>query len=134
MTEQEARQYSPLALAFIGDAVYEQFVRDELIISANMPARKLHSLTVKKVCAEYQSAAARILTQGGHLTDTEQELFKRGRNAGGINAPKHSSVADYRAATGLECLLGFLHLTGQDKRAKELYELINNIEMQKSPA
>ncbi|MBR1749472.1 MAG: ribonuclease III [Ruminococcus sp.] len=112
----------------MGDAVYEQLVRDELVISANMPVRKLHSLTVRKVCAEYQSKAAHLLIDKGVLTEAEQDILRRGRNAGGINAPKHSSVADYRAATGLECLFGFLHLTSQDNRARELYSMINDIE------
>lgn len=124
MTKDEARQYSPLSLAFVGDAVYEQFVRDELVISANMPVRKLHSLAVKKVCAEYQAAALRDLSDKGFFTDEEADILRRGRNAGGVNAPKHSSVADYRAATALECLLGFLHLTGQHTRAEEIYKAI----------
>ena len=127
MTKIEARQYSPLALAFVGDAVYEQLVRDELILTANMPVRKLHSLAVQKVCAEYQSAAVRALIENEVLTEEEQEIFKRGRNAGGITAPKHSTVADYRAATGLECLFGFLHLVGEKNRIEELYAKIKEL-------
>ncbi|MBQ6674563.1 MAG: ribonuclease III [Ruminococcus sp.] len=127
MTDLQARQYSPLALAFVGDAVYEQLVRDELVIGANMPVRKLHSLAVQKVCAEYQSAAVRALIDSERLTEEEQEIFKRGRNAGGISAPKHSTVADYRAATGLECLFGYLHLTAQSERIKELYSAIGEL-------
>lgn len=128
MTKEEARLYSPLTLAFVGDAVYEQFVRDELVNTANMPVRKLHSLAVKKVCAEYQAEAVRALERAGELSDEEADMLRRGRNAGGITAPKHSSVADYRAATGLECLLGYLHLTGQDSRAKEIYLKINKLD------
>ena len=127
MTKDEARQYSPLALAFVGDAVYEQLVRDELVLWANMPVRKLHSLAVQKVCAEYQSAAVRALLDADILNDEEQEIFKRGRNAGGVSAPKHSTVADYRAATGLECLFGYLHLTGQGERISELYSKIKEL-------
>ncbi|MBR6337276.1 MAG: ribonuclease III [Ruminococcus sp.] len=127
MTKDELRQYSPLTLAFIGDAVYEQLVRDELVISANMPVRKLHSLTVQKVCAEYQAAAIRALIEAGALTEEEQDIFRRGRNAGGVTPPKHSSAADYRAATGLETLFGFLHLTGQSGRIEEIYKRINEL-------
>ena len=127
MTKDEARQYSPLALAFVGDAVYEQLVRDELVCAANMPVRKLHSLAVQKVCAKYQSAAVRALLDADILNDEEQEIFKRGRNAGGVSAPKHSTVADYRAATGLECLFGYLHLTGQSERISELYRKIKEL-------
>lgn len=127
MTKDELRQYSPLTLAFIGDAVYEQLVRDELVISANMPVRKLHSLTVQKVCAEYQAAAIRALIEAGALTEEEQDIFRRGRNAGGVTPPKHSSAADYRAATGLETLFGYLHLTGQSGRIEEIYKRINEL-------
>ena len=127
MTKVEARQYSPLALAFVGDAVYEQLVRDELILSANMPVRKLHSLTVQKVCAEYQAAAVRALIDKSVLSEEEQDIFRRGRNAGGVSAPKHSTVADYRAATGLECLFGYLHLIGETGRIEELYKSIREL-------
>ena len=124
----EIRAISSIGLAHLGDAVYEQFVRDELVNTANMPVRKLHSLAVKKVCAEYQAEAVRALERAGELSDEEADMLRRGRNAGGITAPKHSSVADYRAATGLECLLGYLHLTGQDSRAKEIYLKINKLD------
>ena len=116
-----------MALAFVGDAVYEQLVRDELILSANMPVRKLHSLTVQKVCAEYQAAAVRALIDKGVLSEEEQDIFRRGRNAGGVSAPKHSTVADYRAATGLECLFGYLHLIGETGRIEELYKSIREL-------
>ncbi len=124
MTEKEVNQYSPLALAFMGDAVYEQLVRERILRTANMPAQKLHELTIEKVCAEFQSAAVRRLIDEERLTEQEQDVFKRGRNAGGITAPKHSTVAEYRAATGLECLFGFLFLCGKQERISELFELI----------
>ena len=98
----DAMQYSPLALAFIGDGVYEIRVREKLILEANMPADKLHKLTVER--------------------EQEMDIFKRGRNAKGINAPKHSTVGEYRMATGLECLFGFLYLTGREERIGELFE------------
>ena len=113
----DAMQYSPLALAFIGDGVYEIRVREKLILEANMPADKLHKLTVERVCAEYQAKAVHKW-----LDDQEMDIFKRGRNAKGINAPKHSTVGEYRMATGLECLFGFLYLTGREERIGELFE------------
>ena len=124
MTEKEVNQYSPLALAFMGDAVYEQLVRERIIKTANMPAQKLHELTIEKVRGEYQAAAIKRLSDEGLLTEQEQDIFRRGRNAGGITAPKHSTVAEYRAATGLECLFGFLFLCGRQERIAELFELI----------
>ncbi|MCD8106644.1 MAG: ribonuclease III [Oscillospiraceae bacterium] len=122
LDKREAGLYSPLALAFMGDSVYEQLVREKLILSANMPAGKLHSLTVKYVCCEFQAAACeKILPL---LTEEESDIFRRGRNAGGITPPKHSSVREYRTATALECLFGYLYLTGQQERIDELFDII----------
>ena len=126
MTSQEAKQYSPLALAFMGDAVFEQLCRERLILTANMPAKKLHELAGKKVCAEYQAAAVRYLLENSLLSDEEVEILKRGRNASGVNAPKHSTVSEYRAATGLESLFGFLHLCGRHERVAELFDIVWN--------
>ena len=113
----DAMQYSPLALAFIGDGVYEIRVREKLILEANMPADKLHKLTVERVCAEYQAKAVRKWLYEGLLNEQEMDIFKRG-----INARKHSTVGEYRMATGLECLFGFLYLTGREERIGELFE------------
>ena len=124
MDKREAMQYSPLTLAFMGDAVYEQKTRERLIISGSRPANELHKLTVKKVCAEYQAEAVRMLLEKELLNEDEQDIFKRGRNAGGVSAPKHSTVAQYRAATGLECLFGYLYLTQQTERIDELFDFI----------
>lgn len=117
-------QYSPLALAFLGDVVYEQLVREKLIVRANVSANALHKMAVERVCAEYQSAAVHSLMDKGLLAESEIEVYKRGRNTNGINPPKHSSVAEYRSATGLETLFGFLKLTGRDERIEELFELL----------
>lgn len=122
MSEREAKQYSPLALAFLGDSVYEQLVREKLILAANMPANKLHKLAVERVCAEYQSACIEKLLGMEIFTEDEQDIFKRGRNTK-MNAPKHSTVQDYRNATGLECLFGYLYLTAQKQRIEELFEI-----------
>lgn len=124
MTVREIKQYSPLTLAFMGDAVYEQFIRRRLVETANMPVKKLHQLATELVCAEFQSAAAAKLIENDVLSEEELEIFKRGRNASGVSAPKHSTVSQYRAATGLECLFGFLSLCGRDERAAELFEII----------
>ncbi len=114
--------YSPLALAFYGDSVYEKLVREKLIIHANMPAGKLHSLAVRFVCCEFQSAACDIIHS--LLSEEELDIMRRGRNASGITAPKHSKVAQYRRATSLECLFGYLELIGESERVKELFEKI----------
>ncbi len=124
LTDHEAMMYSPLALAFIGDAVYEQLVRERLILKANTSANALHVMAVERVCAEYQAAAVHELIDRGLLSEQENDVYKRGRNANGINPPKHSSVAQYRSATGLEALFGFLKLTGRDERVEELFGYI----------
>lgn len=122
MTKTEVNQYSPLALAFFGDAVYEQLVREKLILRANMPAGKLHKLAVHYVCCEFQSAAVERIFE--RLSEDEQAIYKRGRNADGITAPKHAAVTEYRRATGLECLFGYLGLLGEDARVREIFEMI----------
>ena len=123
LTPDEARQYSPLTLAFLGDSVYEQLVRTELTVSATRPAGELHNMAVRLVNAVYQAKAARLLLEGT-LTEEEEYIFKRGRNANGISAPKSAKNSDYRAATGLETLFGYLAITGRQDRCGELYAVI----------
>lgn len=124
MTEREAKQYSPLTLAFLGDSVYERLVRKRLLVNANMPVGKLHELTIKKVCAEYQSKAVDRISD--MLTESEADIVKRGRNASGMTVPKHASVAEYRKATSLECLFGYLELIGAKERIEEIFEACMN--------
>ena len=111
-----------MALAFLGDSVYEQLVRERLILSGNMPAGKLHSMAVKYVCCEFQSAACDIIAPA--LTEEEQDIMRRGRNSSGITPPKHSKVAEFRRATSLECLFGYLYLMGKIERIEELFKKI----------
>lgn len=125
LSSDEARQYSPLTLAFVGDSVYEQLVRTELALEANRPANELHKAAVELVNANYQSKAAAFLADNG-FTEEENYIFKRGRNAHGITAPKSAKNSDYRAATGLEAVFGYLALTGRQDRCRELYAAIRN--------
>ena len=83
-------------------------------------------MSVEKVCAEYQAKAVELIKP--LLSEEEQDVLRRGRNASGISVPKHSTVAEYRAATSLECLFGYLHLCGRDDRAEELFEIAWNME------
>ena len=118
LTQAQARQYSPLALAFLGDSVYEIMVREQLVLEANQPAAKLHEKKVKLVCAEFQAQAAqRIIPL---LTEEELAVYKRGRNANNT-VPRHASAQDYHKATGLESLFGYLHLMGADQRLEALF-------------
>lgn len=122
----EAKQYSPLALAFFGDAVYELIVRQRLILSSNMQAGKLHSLAVSKVRASYQAMASQELEE--HLTQEEECIFRRGRNANTTTVPKGVTTAQYHMATGLEALFGYLYLIGDVGRINELITLIWDLE------
>ena len=107
---------SPLALAFVGDGVYSLLVRERLLSQANRPVNELHSQSVRDVRAEAQAAAMERLMP--HLTEEEEAVFKRGRNA-------HSTRtgADYHRATGLEALFGYLYLDGRIDRIRELFAL-----------
>lgn len=121
LSERDAGMYSPLSLAFLGDSVYDTLVREYLLRQANMPVSRLHSAKIRLVCAEFQSSVYDILAES--LTDKELAVLKRGRNATGNTVPKHAEAAQYRRATAVECLFGYLFLTGQTGRLRELFEI-----------
>lgn len=114
-------QLSPLTLAFIGDSVFDLFVRERLVCLANRPVNKLHSLAVTQVKAASQAKAAKAL--GEKLSEKELSVLKRGRNAHTNHKAKNASESDYHYATGLEALFGFLYLNDETDRLKELFEL-----------
>lgn len=122
LTEREANTYSPLSLAFLGDSVYDTLVREYLLRIANMPVAKLHSAKVKLVCAEFQSEAYSRLDDV--LDEKELAVLKRGRNATGNTVPKHADAVEYRRATAVECLFGYLFLLGRTERIYELFDTI----------
>ncbi len=112
------RQVSPLVLAYIGDTVYDLFVRTLLVERTDATAHGMHMQAAKRVCAAAQAEAFRRIEP--RLTEDELAVFKRGRNAHMGTVPKHAHIADYRAATGLEALFGYLYLAGADARLAEL--------------
>lgn len=122
MTPAEAKALGGLTLAFFGDSVYEVYVREQIVRLSTMPVDKLHKKAVQYVNAGFQSYAYDIIAE--QLTEEETEIFKRGRNATGNNVPRSSNPKDYRRATGMEALFGYLYLTGQNDRIKELFEKI----------
>lgn len=121
LSEPEARMYSPLTLAFLGDAVYSLLVRNMLTTQANKPTGKLHKESIKYVNAAFQAEMIKLLME--QLTENELAVFKRGRNAHSSHSPKNQSDADYRYATGFESLYGYLYLCGEAERIKELFSL-----------
>ncbi len=120
LTELKARMYSPLTLAFLGDAVYSLLVREMLTKEVNRPAGALHRDSIKLVNAAFQASAAKKLLP--ILTEEELAVFKRGRNAHSAHSPKNQSDADYRYATGLEAVYGYLHLLGNTERITYIFK------------
>lgn len=126
MLKKDVLAYSPLTLAFMGDAVYEQLVRERLVKMCNRDTAALHKLKIARVCASFQSKAVEALLPT--LTEEETAVYKRGRNANST-APKNADMTEYRRATGLEALLGYLFLLDENTRISELFEIIWNTEV-----
>lgn len=118
LARRDPRQISPLVLAYIGDTVYDLFVRTLLVERSDFTAHGMHMEAAKRVCAAAQAEA--FLRIEPLLTEEELAVFKRGRNAHMGTVPKNARIADYRAATGLEALLGYLYLSGADARLAAL--------------
>ncbi len=125
LSEKEARQYSPLTMAFLGDCVYELMVRSAIVEGGSTPVGNLHSTKIKMVCAGFQARAAEHLQE--LFTEEEQSVFRRGKNATGNTVPHNASPADYRKATGLEAVFGYLQLSGNTDRLETLFSAIWDI-------
>lgn len=123
-TEIDPRGLSPVALAFIGDGVFELLVRERLIERGSMPAHKLHRLAVKKVCASSQASCYDALE--AVLSEEESSILKRGRNAHTSRVPKSCTPEEYRKATAIEALFGYLYLKGGMERIAELFKLVDD--------
>ena len=119
--EKDANAYSPLALAYIGDDVFDLIIRTVVVERANRPAHELHIETVKYVKAQAQAKMIEaLLEKEGFLTDEEVDIYKRGRNAKSYTSAKNASIHDYRKATGFEALMGYLYLSGRQERLIEI--------------
>lgn len=117
------KQLSPLNLAFVGDCVYEMLVRETLVCSANRPVNDLHRESAKYVSAKAQTEAYAKIKD--ILTPDETAVFKRGRNAKVGHSPKSATEGEYHCATGVEALFGYLYLSGNIDRIRELFSVIN---------
>ena len=122
MNFEKPNLYPPLVLAYIGDAVYEVYVRSRIICEhSTMPPQKLHIESTKHVKAHAQSNSIKVIEP--LLTEEETAVYKRGRNSKSATVPKNADVSDYRRSTGLEALFGYLHIKGDIKRLSELMKI-----------
>jgi ribonuclease-3 family protein len=122
MSAAQENQVTNLALAHVGDAVFELMVRTYLCTGGKLTAKSLHRESVKRVSASAQSASMRQIS--AILTEEEQAVYHRGRNAHVPNVPHRSNMAEYHEATGLETLFGHLWLTGQKQRLCALFDIV----------
>ena len=118
----DMRTLSPLVLAYIGDSVMDLFVRTYFATSVNETVSKLNARAIKVVKASAQAKILHMLDDV--LDDDEKDIVRRGRNAKSATMPKNADVTDYRLATGLEALLGYLFLSGNTKRISELFSYV----------
>lgn len=113
--------YSTAALAYLGDCVLELCVREYLVKMGLSSSARLNSTALEYVKATKQAEAMKNILP--YLTEDEEAAFRRGRNMGHTNTPKSATVSEYRAATGMETLFGYLHLLGKKERISELFAL-----------
>ncbi len=117
------KQYSPLTLAYIGDAVYELYVRSYLLKDANFPVNRLHKEAIHLVNAKAQSDLFQKIKD--MLTEDEMQIYKRGRNTNS-HPPKNADMVDYKSATGVEALIGYLYLSDKSDRIAELLRFLTD--------
>ena len=119
--EVDMNTYSPLTLAFIGDGIFDLIIRTVIVERANQTPNKLHNKKAGIVKAPTQARMGEALQDV--FSEEEADIYRRGRNANSYSTAKHASVADYRKATGLEAVMGYLYLKGQTERAVELTKI-----------
>ena len=118
---QDAKMLSPLVWAYVGDSVYEMFIRTELINNSNAKPHKLHIESIRYVKAKAQADTLKKIIE--FLTEEEKDIVRRGRNTENHHVAKNANVADYSQATAFEALLGYLYLTKQDERLAEILNM-----------
>ena len=118
--ENDPALVAPLVLAYLGDTVYDLYVRTRLVQACHAQTGQLHKMAVRYVCAGGQAKALQGMME--ELTPEELAIVRRGRNAKSMTLPKHSSVQEYRYATAFEALLGYLYLAKQHERAQQIMQ------------
>ena len=119
MMEKDVRQINTTALAFMGDAVYEVYVRKHVMETGQTNADRLHQMAVPYVRAKGQAQAVKTMLTG-FLSEEESALVRRARNSRTISKPKNADIIDYKMATAFEALIGFLYLSGEESRLEEV--------------
>jgi len=114
----DVREINVKTLAYIGDVVYELYIREHVISNSHEQVNKLHKKTVKYVSAKAQAKIVEILDN--ELTEEEKDIIRRGRNADANTIPKNTDVVTYKIATGFEALIGYLYLSKEETRLKDL--------------
>lgn len=122
LRDQDVKQLNALALAYMGDAVYEQAVREHLLRSGRVRPNVLHQEATRYVSAKAQAAILQIMLQETFLTEEEQAVMRRGRNAKSGSVPKNTDVQTYRSSSGFEAVLGYLYLMKKEDRVSCLIE------------
>lgn len=126
VTISEAKQFNPLVLAFLGDAIYEVFAR--MYVTGKNRERSVHKLHIDAIGFVKAHEQSNIIMKiKDNLTSQEYEMFKRGRNAKSGTVPKNADVRDYRNATGFETLVGFLYITEQKDRLDDILKMVENV-------
>ncbi len=121
LNQNNINQYSPLVLAYLGDSVYEVYIRTLLVCEGNAPVNKLHKRSISYVKAKAQSDIIHGIME--YLLPDEQDIVRRGRNAKSGTIPKNADVTEYKYATGFETLLGYLYLRKDYDRLKDILKL-----------
>jgi ribonuclease-3 family protein len=114
------KQLNGLALAYVGDAIYEVYIRDYLVNEGQTKPSKLHHMATHYVSAKAQAKLIHLMEEEALLTEEEQNYFRRGRNAKSYTSAKNTNITTYRISTGFEALMGYLHLSGQKERLEEI--------------
>jgi len=122
-SEMNINMLSPLTWAYVGDAVYELYIRTKLVNNTNLKPHKLHIESIKFVKAKSQANTLKRIED--FLTDEEKDIVRRGRNAENHHIPKNAEPADYMYSTAFEALIGYLYLTKKDERLKEIFGRID---------
>lgn len=120
-SEMDINMLSPLTWAYVGDAVYELYIRTNLVNKTKLKPHKLHIESIKYVKAKAQANMLKSIEE--QLSDEEKNIVRRARNAENHHLPKNADIADYMYSTAFEGLIGYLYLTKNDKRLKEILEM-----------